>query len=268
MKKLHLLVLALSVLLFGSGCSLNTDAVTQAIDQAKSAVSNINVSSSNEYHVVLVPGYGAPVTGNSTYEEYIEEVAEFVSNQENVVDTIVFTGSYSSLEDTSEAESMNSYFNSIVDIDELLDRGVHVYKEECAILSWQNISNSQELLAEEGITPDSVTIFGDEQREEKLVAFSSIVFNEDIDLPDSASQFFNEGVVYTSIDFHGFDFGGTEKEKEERAATFVAEIAGAYDAEVGNQIIALRIDEWTEAFGYDVADNLVEKGCEEYAGFR
>lgn len=256
-----------------TGCTTDfTDTISKGQD-AFDAVKSIDVKlSTNDVHAVIVPGYGAPVEGNAVYEAYIQDVANFVENSialdEKPLDAVIFTGSYSSLEDVSEAESMNAYFNSVADLDTINKAGIKILKEECAIVSWQNISNSQDILTENNVEPGKLTVFGDENREDKLVAFSTYVFNEGQYLPDTASDLLTTSLSYTTIDFEGYDFGDNADTEEERNAKFAAEAAGAYDEAIGNEILQLRIDEWTEEFGYDVADNLVTKGCTEYEGFR
>ena len=184
------------------------------------------------------------------------------------MESVVFTGSYSTLENTSEAESMNSYFNSVVDLSAVQDRGIKVFKEECAIVSWQNISNTKELLVDNGIRPGKVTVFGDENRQDKLESFADFKFYEDQEIPDAAGDLLNGALYYTPVEFSGFNFGDSAETEEERTAKFLAEIAAAYDAEIANQILEQRISEWTDEFGYDVANNLVNKGCSEFSGFR
>lgn len=271
MSKRFFLLLAATPF-FLSGCALpsNVQSVWDGAVSLFDTVKHIGVSvdTNTKQHTVIVPGYGAPVAGNTTYEGYITEVANYVNDTNNDVDAVVFTGSYSSLQDTSEAESMNSYFNSLVDTDTLSGRGVRVYKEECAIVSWQNITYTEELLTADGISPDSIILFGDTARGDKLKTFASFVFNKDVSVPDSAQELLTNGVNYTDIDFRGYDFGNAAMTEAQRNAAFAAEIAGAYDATIGNEILEERIEDWTEEFGYDVADNLVEKGCEQYEGFR
>lgn len=267
MKK-ALLLLGVFALL-GSGCSAK-----ESLAQLKAKVANKASNEATEllsgevHHTVIVPGYGAPVEGNRRYEEYIETVTRYVEDEANAVDSIVFTGSYSTLKDLSEAESMNAYFNSFADTNEILTRGIRVHKEECAIVSWQNISYTRDLLAVDGLVPSKVTIFGDIGRQDKLVSFGTFAFNEDITVPDSVSDILEDGIGYTEVDFRGFSFGNNlEDDEAERSAKFAAEIAGAYDATVGNEILAKRIGDWSAEFGYDVSANLVEKGCPQFSGF-
>jgi hypothetical protein len=131
------LALLLSIPLLCAGCSAPSSAqdawngLVSAFDTVKQV--GVSVDTAAKQHTLIVPGYGAPVAGNDTYEQYIQSVADYVNDTANDVDAVVFTGSYTSREDLSEAEAMNSYFNSIVDTDALLARGVRVYKEECAI---------------------------------------------------------------------------------------------------------------------------------------
>lgn len=259
MKRLILLSAALLVF---SGCSAQ---VQEYVDDAKSVVDfvrGIEVPEDDEFHVVVVPGYGAPVIGNRTYEAYVAEVADFVEDEANAVDAVVFTGSYSSLENTSEAEAMKTYFDMIT------NTSVKEYKEECAVVSWQNVSYTKELLQQQGIVPGRVTIFGDQMRKEKLLSFASVSFNTNIDVPDTAGELFDGNFGITKVNFVGFDFGGTPTDELERQAKFAAEIAGASDPELGNQILEQRINSWTQEFDYDVAENLVRKGCTQFEGFQ
>lgn len=266
---IRLMIVLFGSVIVGTGCvSAITDRITagkEGLDTLKNI--QVDLSTGNDHHTVIVPGYGAPVAGNATYEGYIEEVAEYVEDDVNGVDSVVFTGSYSTLQNTSEAESMNSYFNSVADITTLQARGVKVLQEDCAIVSWQNISNSKDVLAEYSIAPGKVTVFGDENRKDKLESFATYKFNEDQDIPDSATDLLDGGLHYTEINFQGYDFGNSAESEDERNAKFAAEIAAAYDAELGNELLKLRIGQWTTEFGYDVADNLVTKGCTEYKGF-
>lgn len=267
MKKALLLLAA--VLFVGSGCAAK-DSLAELKAKVANKASNeaTELLSGENHHTVIVPGYGAPVEGNRTYERYVETVANFVEDEANGVDSIVFTGSYSTLKDTSEAESMNAYFNAYADTSAILARGIRVHKEECAIVSWQNISYTRDLLAEDGLVPSKVTIFGDVGRQDKLVSFGTFAFNEDINVPDSVADVLDNGIGYTEVNFRGFSFGNNlEDDEAERSAKFAAEIAGAYDAQVGNEILGKRISDWTAEFGYDVSQNLVEKGCTQFSGF-
>lgn len=219
------------------------------------------------HHTVIVAGYGTPVKGNATYEDYIDQVATYVSNKTNGVNSVVFTGGYNDDMELSEAESMNSYFNSRVDTDELLERGVKVYKEECSIVSWQNISFSQEKLAAAGITPTQVTLFGDENRGDKLKTFAIYKFNLADGLPDNLTDLVNRSLNTASVDYQGFNFGDSASTENERNAKFAAEVLGAYDANIGNELLGKRLAEWSTEYNYDVAANLVDQGCSQYAGF-
>ena len=254
MKYSLLALTALTVVL--SGCS--------AIDKIQGAKDMFHKT---EHHTVVVPGYGAPVKGNATYEEYIEEVADYVENADNGVDSVVFTGSYTNQKDLSEAEAMNSYFNSQVDTAKLQRNGVKVYKEECAIVSWQNISFSQELLDTKSIHPTKVTLFGDQDRSDKLKTFAIYKFNLAEGLPDNLTDLVNRSLNAASVDYQGFDFGDSADTEKERNAKFAAEILGAYDAKLGNELLEKRLTDWTTDYKYNVADNLVAKGCDQYAGF-
>lgn len=267
--KRSIVVIGLLIVTLGTGCSV-TDSIsslkTRAVNKANDKATN--VLSGEQNHTVIVPGYGAPVAGNRTYEQYIESVADFVEDETNGVNAVVFTGSYSTLKDTSEAESMNAYFNTVVDTSLIRERGIRVYKEECAIVSWQNVSYTRDLLAADSIVPSKVTLFGDVNREDKLVAFAAYAFNEDINVPDSVAGVLEQGIGYTEVDFRGFSFGNNLKDDErERQVKFAAEIAGAYDPALGNEILGKRITDWTAEFKYDVAQNLVEKGCSQFSGF-
>lgn len=268
MKHFVLTILIISAVGLAGCTNEIQDSFSQAKDLANT-VQNINVQlSANAGHVVIVPGYGAPVAGNTSYEEYIDEVVEFVENESNRVSTIIFTGSYSTLENTSEAESMNQYFNSVADLAAIQQRGIKVLQEDCAIVSWQNIANSKDILDDRATPYNKVTVFGDVNREEKLMAFATYKFNEGIADSASANDLVNSRLDYKTIDFMGYDFGSVPEEQAEQDAKFAAEIAGAYDPKIGNEILELRINEWTNTFGYDVADNLVAKGCTEFAGFQ
>lgn len=222
---------------------------------------------SSDHHTVIVAGYGTPVKGNTTYQDYIKQVATYVSNETNAVDSMVFTGGYTDDKNLSEAESMNSYFNSQVDTAALQQRGIKVLKEECSIVSWQNIAYSQELLTAKDLTPTQVTLFGDVNRSDKLKTFAIYKFNLDEGLPDDVTELVNRSLNATSVDYQGFDFGDSTDTEDERNAKFAAEVLGAYDTEVGNELLQKRLTEWSETYGYDVADNLVSKGCSQYAGF-
>jgi len=256
-------VLLLSVLLL-SGCAVSEKA--SGIWEKVSHI-GIEVSKAPKQHVVIVPGYGAPVVGNRSYQEYIQQVADFVGDASRGVGTVVFTGGYSQLQNTSEAESMKDYFMTVVDSALLKQLNITLYTEECSIVSWQNVTYTKDLLTKAGIVPDSVTIFGDHNRAEKLQGFSTVAFNTDIAVPDSARELLAKGVNYTTVQFMGYDFGDSAYSEAERNAAFAVEIAGATDAQLGNVILQKRIDDWTKRFGYNVADNLVAKGCSQYAGF-
>ncbi|EKD76260.1 MAG: hypothetical protein ACD_43C00172G0006 [uncultured bacterium] len=222
---------------------------------------------SSEHHTVIVAGYGTPVKGNTTYQDYIKAVATYVNNETNNVHSVVFTGGYTDDQNLSEAESMNSYFNSQVNTVALQTRGIKVLKEECAIVSWQNISYSQELLLGKDVTPTQVTLFGDTNRSDKLKTFAIYKFNLSNGLPDDVTDLVNRSLNATSVDYQGFDFGDSTDTEDERNAKFAAEVLGAYDTAVGNELLKKRLTEWSDTYGYDVADNLVKKGCSQYKGF-
>lgn len=243
-----------------------------ALDKAQSGIQAYQdtkalLGSDSDHHTVIVAGYGTPVKGNPTYQEYIKAVATYVNNETNAVDSVVFTGGYTDDKELSEAESMNSYFNSQVNTAELQGRGIKVFKEECAIVSWQNVSYSQELLAGKTITPTQVTLFGDANRSDKLKTFAIYKFNLSEGLPDDVTDLVNRSLNATSVDYQGFNFGDSADSEDERNAKFAAEVLGAYDTEVGNELLKKRLGDWTDTFGYDVAKNLVNKGCNQYAGF-
>lgn len=261
MKKYPFL-LGLSLLL--SGCSLLDKAQTgiETYQDTKALLGN-----KSDHHTVIVAGYGAHVKGNKTYEEYVKSVAVYVSNVDNGVDSVIFSGGYTNEPDKSEAEAMNSYFNGQVDLTALQQRGVRVYKEECSIVSWQNISYSQEILAKDKITPSQVTLFGDADRQDKLTTFAVYKFNLSEGVPSDVKELVNRSLNAASVDFQGFDFGDSVDSEDERQAKFAAEILGAYDAKVGNELLAKRLTEWSDKYGFDVAQNLVEHGCTEYKGF-
>lgn len=206
-------------------------------------------------HVVIVPGYGAPVVGNNHYEQYIKMVAEYVSNPANAVNVIIFTGSYSTLPDLSEAEAMNSYFNSIVNLSNLQQRGVHVYQERCAIVSWQNMTYSEALLTTQQLQPTKVTIFGDEQRKTKLLSYAQYAFSKTITISDAVS-----------INFIGYTFNSVTPNQLDDVKD-LSELVSAYDPKQSNRVLEARIEDWSKRFHYDVARNLVAKGCEQYKGF-
>ncbi len=247
-----------------SGCAV-TDKIQAGITGYQTA--KALVSNQADHHTVIVAGYGTPVKGNTTYQNYIKSVATYVNNVDNGVDSVVFTGAYTDNAELSEAESMNSYFNSQVDTDELLERGIKVYKEQCAIASWQNIGFSQELLANQNIVPTQVTIFGDENRADKLKTFAIYKFNLSDGLPSNLTDLVNRSLNTASVDYQGFDFGDSADTENERNAKFAAEILGAYDANIGNELLGKRLTEWSAEYNYAVADNLVAKGCSQYAGF-
>lgn len=260
--KYHLITLVGFSLLL-TGCTA-FDKIQSGVDSIQNAKAIIDQTG---HHTVIVAGYGTPVEGNATYQKYIKQVATYVENEVNGVNSVVFTGGYTDNANLSEAEAMNSYFNSLVNTAELQTRGVKVYKEECAIVSWQNISHSQELLAEQGITPTLVTLFGDQQRADKLKTFAVYKFNLSDGIPDNVTDLVNRSVNAASVDYQGFDFGDAVDSADERKAKFAAEVLGAYDTNIGNELLGKRLTDWSTTYGYDVAANLVKKGCSQYAGF-
>jgi len=256
------LIGGIACILLGTSCTA-LDTTVNKLQTVKDTV-----TSRKNHHTVIVPGYGAPVEGSKTYEGYIKEVAKYVKDESNAVNSVVFTGGFSNLPELSEAEAMNNYFNSRVDVADLQQRGIRVYKEECAIVSWQNISNSQELLAADGIQPTKVTLFGDTNRQEKLTTFAAYKFNLAEGLPQNAQELLNASLHVASVNFIGYNFGDEAKSELDRNAIFAAEAAGAYDAMLGNEVLAERLQQWSDEFGYDVIKNLVDHGCTEYQGFK
>lgn len=252
----HLLIICASLALF-TGCG--------AIDSAKQAANLFDKPTPQ--HTVIVAGYGSGVKGNVTYQNYIKAVATYITNPTHKVNAVVFSGSYSDNKDLSEAEAMNAYFNSIVDVKQLQTSGVKVYKEQCAIVSWQNISYSQELLAAAKITPTQVTVFGDKDRADKLKTFAIYKFNLADGVPNNVTEAVSRSLNSTAVDFQGFNFGDSVRSQAERQAIFAGEVLGAYDEKIGNDILRKRLDNWTTQYEFNVADNLVKKGCTQYSGF-
>lgn len=250
------LVILASLSLF-TGCS--------AVDTAKQAMNLFQKKA--DHHTVIVAGYGSGVKGNDTYQKYIKAVAVYVNNPDNKVDSVVFSGSYSDNKDLSEAEAMNRYFNSLVDVKELQDQGVKVYKEECSIVSWQNISYSQELLTKANIAPTQVTLFGDADRADKLKAFAIYKFDLATGIPHDVNELVSRSLNSTAVDFQSFSFGDSVSSQAERQAIFATEVLGAYDAKIGNDLLRKRIDTWSTVYGFNVGQNLVKKGCTQYSGF-
>ena len=264
-KRILLGLAAATPLVFaGVSCQLG-DKVKSGFDTISTVKTTIE--NKQDHHTVIVSGYGTPVKGNAKYEQYVKSVADYVNFEENGVDSIVFAGSYTDDPNLSEAESMNSFFNSQVDTTDLQTRGIKVYKEECSIMSWQNISYAQELLAEKGIQPTLVTLFGDVNRSDKLQTFAAYKFNLAEGLPDNATELIDSAVNVATVQFKGFDFADEVDSQDERNLKFAAEIAGAYDAKISNELLGKRLGEWSETFGLDVSDNLVKKGCTQYSGF-
>ncbi|HLD21972.1 MAG TPA: ElyC/SanA/YdcF family protein [Patescibacteria group bacterium] len=210
-------------------------------------------------HVVIVPGYGVPVKGNPTYEAYIQKVADYVKDEKNKVKVVVFTGGYSVLADTSEAAAMKEYFSTLVNEETLKNQNSTVYTEECSIISWQNISNTKRLLERQGIKTTQITIFGDEQRKDKLLAYVVYQFKNPKDLPKAATELVNtiknKGL---GVDFVGHNFG-TKPVTE--TASSVEELVKVYTSDSGKQELKTRAEQWSSQFKYDVKDNLKKKGC-------
>lgn len=257
-------VIVFSAVLLLSDCTV--------LDKAKTALTTYQSAKSlftdqTQHHTVIVAGYGTPVKGNTTYENYIKAVAVYVNNPQNAVDSVIFSGGYTTKPNLSEAEAMNTYFNTKVDVADLQQRGIHVYKEECSIVSWQNISYSQDLLTRQGITPTQVTLFGDIDRQDKLKSFAVYKFNLAAGVPNDVKEAVNRSLHAVSVDFQGFTFGNAVDNEDERNAKFAAEILGAYDTKIGNKILGERLTAWSSQYSFDVADNLVRHGCSEYSGF-
>ncbi len=208
--------------------------------------------------IVIVPGYGTPVLGNESYEEYIKKAVAYVNNETNNVVAVVFTGSYTDDKNLSEAEALYRGFDEYADIAGLQKTGVHFYKEECAITTWQNIENSKALVDSKKTSYDSVTIFGDEGRKEKLIGYANTVFNKDIVKDRSV----------VSVDYVGHGFSKSVQSDSERGTIFAAEIAAAYNSDLQDTLLKERIGTWTKKYKYDVADNLVKKGCTEFAAYQ
>lgn len=206
---------------------------------------------SNTQHVVIVSGYGAPVIGNPGYQNYIAMIKEFVNNPDNEVDAVVFNGGYTSLQDESEAELMVAYYNSL----EAPEKAVQpqVYEQRCSVIAWQSIANSKEVLAENGLVLrdiGKVTMIGDIKSERAFTLWADYQFNE---LEKNTAE----------IAFVGFDHNSPEKPEmtdEEILSVYTDEAAG-------KESVRERVALLTELFGFDVAANMTEKGCDDYSGF-
>ncbi len=212
----------------------------------------------NGQRIVIIPGYGTPVLGNESYEDYIKKAVAYVNDTNNHVVAVIFTGSYTNNKDLSEAESLYRGYDEYADIASLQKKGVKFYKEECAITTWQNIDNSYAIVKDKGIDYDAVTIFGDESRKEKLIGYTGTVFNKDIVKNRSV----------TSIDYVAHRFSKQTLSDSERGTVFAAEIGAAYNADLRDKLLNDRFADWGKKYKYDVAKNLVSKGCVEFKEYQ
>ncbi len=160
MKKTTIITLITSLSLIATGCTSDlTDAFTKVQDFSNT-VQSINSSLEQaDGHVVIVPGYGV-IYNDPTYEGYVEAFSEYIEDEDNEVTAVVFTGSYSTTPDITEAAFLNGEFNNTVAVSAIQSRGIHVYKEECAITSWQNIGNTKDLLDDKAEEYSRVTVWG------------------------------------------------------------------------------------------------------------
>jgi hypothetical protein len=265
MKRFFFGLFFFSALLILPGCDIQSalpDSLNSKSDlktKTKSALRAVDQKfDKGNSRIVIVPGYGTPVLGSESYEAYVKKAVAYVNDEANNVVAVVFTGSYTDNKNLSEAEALYRGFDEYADIGGLQKDGIDFYKEECAITTWQNIENSKAVVDNKKTSYDSVTIFGDEGRKEKLIGYGNTVFNKDIVKDRSV----------VSVDYVGHGFSKSVQSDSERGVVFAAEIAAAYNSDLQDALLKERIGTWTKKYKYDVADNLVKKGCTEFAAYQ
>lgn len=226
------------------------------------AISSCNNVTQKPMHVVIVPGYGAPVEGNSKYEEYISKAFDFISDENNKVDLVIATGGYTVLKDTSEAESIIKYMSLRHDLSSRIIPEFKTYAESCSIITWQNILFSKQYLDSNNIKPTHVTIFGDAARQDMLLTYAMYQFAGKEFLPIKSNEILNTAMNFKilKLDFQGYDFGT----KNYVVPETTDEIIKVYlDPKAGDQELEERIAKWTTNFKYDVKENLGSKACKQ-----
>ncbi|MBI2411385.1 MAG: hypothetical protein HYV32_05845 [Candidatus Kerfeldbacteria bacterium] len=217
----------------------------------------------DQTHVVVVPAYGIVGESNEQYKAYIDDVVEYVNYKKNDVDAVIFTGTYSALKDTSEAAVMENYFNTVVDKNDLTARNVQVWRDDCSLMLWQSVTNAKKLLATKGMTPQKVTIFGDTQDHEKILAYGLYQFNGEEGLPTSPVDLVkyakNPKLVVINFEEHVFDLPSTAN-----AQSTVEQIIQVFKTGEGATALKNTIAEKASNVNFDVAQNLVNKGCLDF----
>lgn len=248
MKKLLIFIVILLLITIG-GLLVFAPGSTM-YDKAKTIYHFFRPTNQAAYHVVIVPGYGVPVQGNSVYEGYIKKVAAYVDNPNNHVNGMIFSGGYTSSQTVSEAQAMNSYFNSVADLTSLKKRGVQVYQETCSIVTFQNIGYSRDILTAHSIVPAAVTVFGDSSKQNELLAYANAEFRKTGD-----------------VNVQGYDFGSAVLNSTKQDLKDLTTLVGVTSTKISNTVLQQRITQLGTQFHYDVAKNLVAHGCSQFKGF-
>ncbi len=213
-------------------------------------------------HIVIIPGYGAPVSGNSKYEEYISQAFDFISDENNKVDLVIATGGYTALKDISEAESIIQYMRIQHELSSRIIPEFKTYAESCSIITWQNILFSKQYLDTNNIKPTQITIFGDTARQDMLLTYAMYQFAGKEFLPTKSNEILaaTTKLKTIKINFQGYDFGT----KNYVAPGTTDEIIKVYlDPKSGDKELEERIAKWTTNFKYDVKENLESKSCQQ-----
>lgn len=241
-------------------------------------------------HTVILSTYGPSVEGSPFYETYVTKAMKYITNPENQVKHLVIVGGYTLDANRSQAQAVLDYVNKT--FPEFSSQKIPVMLDLCGITIWQNIANAKQLLDSNKIKPDKVTIFAETSRTKKVYFFANTNF---LPFPDEDKQLILKEIkpllsmsedqrlsAYRNLGNYNLskytnpnglvevitqDSDLTQKFTDQEYSKTFEEVNAGLDFQYGDQKIKDQMDEWSNAAGFSVAQNLVSKGCPYYNRF-
>lgn len=248
-------------------------------------------------HVVVISTYGPSVAGSPFYEAHIAKAIKFVLDPINKVNEVIIVGGYTVDQHISQSQAVLNYIKD--KYPEFNSARIPVTLDECGITTWQNIKNTKVLMDKNSIKAQKITIFAESSREKKIAFFANSTFHWDssaiIDKQKVLKEI--EPLVAASQDAQLRAFTSQNSEwarfvgvkdtylvdkdmrimtvssglpqqfVDEEYAKIFQEIKEFYDSTYASKTIRAKLDAWSATAGFNVAENLVKKGCIEYKQF-
>lgn len=245
-------------------------------------------------HVVILSTYGPSVEGSPFYEAYVKKAVRYMTDPKNGVNELIIVGGYTVDPDRSQSRAVLDYMKR--QYPEFEKANIPVTLDECGITTWQNIKNTKTLMEKNAIQAKRITIFAETSREKKIAFFANSTFHWDAPAIIDTKKVLREvdPLIQASQEAQLNAFSSktsewarfamvkdtylTDKDirilsepsglpqqfVDEEYSKLFEEIKEFYDATYASKKIKKQLDEWTKVAGFDTAENLVQKGCNEY----